>query len=183
MENINLILQRSVQIDEQLTAWYNHLPPTIRPSVNTEIRSNDQLSFFLLGRFLGSREAILRPFLYYVLHHNRAPISQEVLSRANEYVYLARGLIIHLQKHSRHGGIWYALRGIWGLAMIILTIVHVEMSSLSPPADWWELIRISLQMLRTWSVEAADVRQMYDILVCTYRAVCIQVGVSAELAD
>ncbi|CAI7625294.1 unnamed protein product [Penicillium pancosmium] len=183
MENIDLILQRSSQIDEQLTAWYNHLPFTIRPSVDTEVPSNDQLSFFLLGRFLGGREAILRPFLYYVLHHNRAPISQAVLSRANEYVYLARGLIIHLQKHRRHGGIWYALRGIWGLAMIILTIVHVEMSSLRPPADWGELIRISLQMLRTWSVEAADVRQMYDILVCAYRALCLEVGVSPELAD
>lgn len=183
MENISLILQRSSQIDEQLTAWYNHLPLTIRPSVNTEIPSNDQLSLFLLGRFLGGREAILRPFLYYVLHHNRAPINPAVLSRANEYVYLARGLIIHLQKHRRHGGIWYALRGIWGLAMIISTIVHVEMSSLPPPADWRELIQISLQMLRTWSVEAADVRQMYDILVCAYRALCLEVGVSPELAD
>lgn len=183
MERINHILQQSSQIDEQLTTWYNHLPPTIRPSVDPEIPSSDQLSFFLQSRFLGGREAILRPFFYYVLHHNGGPVSQAVLSRANEYVDLTRGLIIHLRKHRRHGGIWYALRGIWGLAMIILAIVHAQIESLPPPADWLELIRISLQMLRTWSVEAADVRQMYDTLVCAYRAVCLEVGVSAELVD
>lgn len=182
MENIDLILQRSSQIDEQFTAWYNNLPSTIRPSADTEIPPDDQLSFFLQGRFLGGREAILRPFFYYILHHNGGPASQTVLVRANEYVELTRGLIIHLRKHMRHGGIWYALRGIWGLAMIVLTIVHAKIDSLPPPADWWELIRISLEMLRNWSVEAADVRQMYDTLVCAYRVVCLEAGPSVEIA-
>lgn len=183
MDNIRHILQQSLQIEEELTAWYNHLPPAIRPSVDPEILASNQLSFFVQGRFLGGREAILRPFLYYVLHHNSGSVSQPVLSRANEYVHLARGLIVHLRKHKRHGGIWYALRGIWSMAMIILAVVHVQIDGLSSPADWPGLVKVSLQMLRAWSFEAADVRQMYDTLVRAYRIVCLEVGESAELAE
>lgn len=183
MENIGHILQQFWQIDEELTTWYNHLPHAIRPSVDPEIAPSNQLSFFVQGRFLGGREAILRPFLYYVLHYNGRSVSQPVLSRANEYVNLARGLIIHLRKHKRHGGIWYALREIWSLAMIILTVVHVKIDGLPSPADWPELVTVSLQMLRTWSFEAADIRQIYNILVHAYRVVCLEVGVSAEHAE
>ncbi|KAJ5771134.1 uncharacterized protein N7511_003185 [Penicillium nucicola] len=160
IENINYILQQSEEIDEQLNTWYNHLPSTIRPPVDPKLSPSDQLSFFLQARFLGGREKILRPFFYYVLHNDGGAVSQAVLSRANEYVHLARGLIIHLRKNRRHGGIWYALRGIWGLAMIILTIVHVQIDGLPPPFDWMELVSISLKMLRNWSVEAADIRQI-----------------------
>ncbi|KAJ5137174.1 hypothetical protein N7448_005728 [Penicillium atrosanguineum] len=183
MESIEHILQLSNQIDGQLSAWYDHLPPAIRPSVNPQIQPSHQLSFFIQGRFLGARESILRQFLYYALHNESRPMNQVIFSRANEYLNLIRGLIIHLSKHERHGALWFVLRGIWSLSIVILTTVHAQIDGLHTPTDWPELVRISSEMLRAWSSEAADIRLMYETLVRAHLAICREVGISAEVAD
>lgn len=183
MERIEYIIQQSTEIDKQLSAWYDHLPPAIRPSVNPEIQPTHQLSFFTQGRFLGARESILRPFLYYALHNESRPTSQIILARANEYLNLTRGLIIYLSKHKRHGGIWFVLRGIWSLSIVILATVHAHIDGLHTPADWPGLMRVSLQMLHAWSSEAADIRLMYETLVRAHLAICHEVGMSAELVE
>jgi hypothetical protein len=171
MKNINYVSQQFTHIDHQLTTWYEHLPLVIRPSQDPEIVPSHQLSCLLQGRFLGGKEAILRPFLYYTLHHD-GPVDRHVILRANEYVKLASGLIIHLSKQGRHGGIWYALRGIWGLAMVILTVERANIKDLHSPVNLSDLMKISSRMLCTWSSEAPDVRQMYDILGRALLIVC-----------
>ncbi|OQD88314.1 hypothetical protein PENANT_c004G10759 [Penicillium antarcticum] len=183
MEYIEHILETSSQIDEQLSAWYDHLPPAIRPSVNPETPPSHQLAFFTQCRFLGARASILLPFLYYTLHNESHPTSEVILSRANEYLHLARGLIIHPSKHKRHGGLWFVLRGIWSLSIVILATVHARIDGLHTPADWPELMRFSLQMLRIWGSEAADIYLMYETLVRAFLTICREVGISAEVAE
>ncbi|KKK24401.1 hypothetical protein ARAM_004377 [Aspergillus rambellii] len=183
LQNIDYIVKQSSHVEEQLDIWYNHLPPAIQPDLDPDISPDDQLPFFLQGRLMGAREAIYRPALYYILHHNGrggADNWSAVLPLAIECVRLTRAMIKHYARHKRHGGIWFALRAVWTQSIIILATVNAGIDYLEPPADWPELVRMSLQMLQQWGSESADIRSMYDVLVRAFLATTIKLGIRED---
>ncbi|PLB52018.1 hypothetical protein P170DRAFT_471931 [Aspergillus steynii IBT 23096] len=171
--NFTRLVRQCKDSDEQISLWFAHLPPPIRP---TSPPTND-LSFFLHGRYLSSREKICRPLVYVILHHpslldaKSSEEVQEMLSLAQQGIDFCAVLIPHYSAHFRHGGTWFILRASFKAALLILVVVVGRFGDgaapalyLQPPDDWIGLVKLSLKTLRKWEDESKDVERMRIIL-------------------
>ncbi|KAK1141312.1 hypothetical protein N8T08_009219 [Aspergillus melleus] len=179
--NITRLIRQCKESDEQMSLWFAHLPPPIRP---TTPPTND-LSFFLRGRYLSSREKIHRPLIYVALHHpglldpETSQEAEELLSLAQQSIDFCAALIPHYSVHFRQGGTWFVLCGSFEAALLILGVIvgshrsrAAQTPCLQPPDDWVCLVKLSLKTLRKWEDESKDVEMMRIMLEGILGRVC-----------
>lgn len=133
---------------------------------------NNEMAYYLEGRFEEWNECILRPLVYYCLHHPAdAPPAPAVASLAQRDMTLCVNCIMRCASHGRHGGTWVVLRRTFRCTLIVLAAV-VAGGPLQPPGNWRELTRISIATLGKWSVGVRDLQRMRRVLQRVFAAVC-----------
>jgi len=151
---------------EELESWHSHLPPQLvfpnplaTPTGQPVDIPSNELSFFLMTRYVGVMEWIHRPFLYLVLHttdENSLPAQSRVL--AQKTLELSATLIRLVAAQHRHGGIWGLIRRSFGAATLLISAARsigilrnaALYPTLSLPRDWVELVELSLETIRSW---------------------------------
>lgn len=175
MTHIVSLEQQHEEAEKQISLWYSHLPDCIRFDPAAE--PDNELSFYLQGRFYEWRDHILRPFLYYVLHRNATQaMTPRILSCAQQCVLACANGIPYYDRHHRHGGTWFVCRAMFTFAMTILAVVIGGDQDLRPPTDWDALLDTAISMLRRWESQASDVGVMRSLLERLVTTVHVRLG-------
>jgi len=142
---------------------------------------NNEMAYYLEGRFEEWNEYVLRPLVYYCLHHPPTkPPTLSIASLAQRHMALCASCIVRCASHGRHGGTWMVLRRAFRCALIMLAAVVAAVgadgrgpSLLRPPVNWTELTRLLLATLARWEVGVRDLQRMRSVLERVFRAVCV----------
>ncbi len=147
-----------------ISARYTHLPPLVQFDYTQS--PDNELSFYLKGRFQYWRESIARPLLYYALHQpSNASHMNAVLPVAQKCIDICAEIIPFHAQHNRHGGTWFVMRRLFICSLLILgSVICGKDGQVLPPQNWDALVRLSLRVLRHWGCEAADVKWMEEVL-------------------
>lgn len=155
---------------------------------------NQDLEFFLRGRYLIALERIYRPMLYLAIHYQSLPswvhstpqISASVFSQAQRAIDNCAELIPNFWYHFRHEWIWNIMRCTFAAAIQILAAVlsNVVTSrhpnpggwTLQPPRNWAALVRLSIRILRHWEAESVDLELMRSTLERMFQGTCRLAG-------
>jgi len=170
------LLKQCEDCETQIQLWYSHLPPSIR--FETAGQPDNELSFFLQGRFYQWRAYVLTPLLYCVLHNrDHQTMSPDVLTYAQEAVEVCANSILHNNNCHRHGGTWFVCRGSFSSALLILGVVLKANPELAPPAGWDALVIIAINTLQRWESQSGEVRRLRKSLEQLAFAICDAVGI------
>ncbi|KAJ8112654.1 hypothetical protein OPT61_g5025 [Boeremia exigua] len=164
-------LIRQCQLCEQeIWAWYSHLPPSIR--FDQAGQPDNELSFYLQGRFDKWRIYVSMPVLYYVLHRTESQeLAPEVLKFAQDSIAVYANSIVHTDQQNRHGGTWLCCRNTFSLALLILGVVLKADASLVPPRNWNQIVLLSISTLKKWESCAPDIYMLRTTLEQLWTAV------------
>jgi hypothetical protein len=133
---------------------------------------NNEMAYYLEGRFEEWNEVILRPLVYYCLHHPiERPPTPSIATLAQRYMTLCVDSIMRCVNHDRHGGTWFILRRAFRCTLVILAAVVAD-GTLRPPENWQDLSQTTLATLRRWSAGVRDLQRMRQVLDRVLRAVC-----------
>ncbi|KAF6833064.1 hypothetical protein CPLU01_05743 [Colletotrichum plurivorum] len=162
LQNPHLLVRQYDEFEQEMSQLHSHLPPLIQ--FDETRHADNELSFYLQGRFQGWREATLRPLLYYVLH---APVNVELSPRVVELAQKAADtcavMVVMTAYHHRHGGSWFVARRAFSCAVTILASKLREGPVQAPP-NWRSLVRLALRVTRRWGREARDIEKMRSTL-------------------
>ncbi|KAJ0339267.1 hypothetical protein COL922a_004652 [Colletotrichum nupharicola] len=92
LQNEQLLVRQYDEFEKEISQLHSHLPPLIQ--FDEHRHADNELAFYLQGRFQGWREATLRPLLYCALHAPRevsarvVELAQKALVRGEESVLL-----------------------------------------------------------------------------------------------
>ena len=135
-------------------------------------RPNNEMAYYLEGRFEEWNEYILRPLAYYCLHHPPTkPPTPSIAALAQRHMTLCASCIVRCASHNRHGGTWMVLRRAFRCALIMLAAVVAD-GPLRPPENCRELTRLLLATLARWSAGVRDLQRMKRVLERVFNAVC-----------
>lgn len=170
VENIDLICRQYHESRKQIADWKSHLPPAMR--YDPASQPNNEMSYYLEGRFEEWNEFILRPLVYYCLHvpPTKHP-SLDIAALAQDYMTLCTDCIMRCSHYDRHGGTWFVLRRAMRCSLVILATVVAD-GPLRPPENWQELSRVAIATLARWSVGVRDLQRMHQVLERVFYAVC-----------
>lgn len=175
LTHIQSLVLQCEECETQIQLWYSHLPSSVRFEVGSH--PDNELSFFLQGRFYQWRSYVLRPLLFYVLH--RAPeqiLTTQIIACAQELLAVCADSIIHYTRHHRHGGTWFTCRGSFSSALLILGVVLKADPNLPPPSNWAPLMEMSVSTLKKWEAQSNDIKKLRVTLERLYAEVCREVG-------
>jgi hypothetical protein len=124
----------------------------------------NELAFYLQGRFLEWREYILRPFIFCALHQPPGhPCETPVLALAQEGIEVLAELVVHHSYNHRHGGTWFCARQTF-LAGMVLAAAVLRAGKLQLPPNLPSLIKLALVTLDRLAPEATDIAMMASTL-------------------
>ncbi|KAJ5106014.1 hypothetical protein NUU61_003361 [Penicillium alfredii] len=192
--NMNGVLDQTTEAVKVVYSWYKmSLDGLPSPSAD-----NQDLEFFLRGRYHICLEKIYRPVFYLAVHYQSLPhythsnnqLFRKVFEVAQEAVDNCAELIPNYWYHFRHEWIWNIVRATFGAAIQIIGAVLGHLNSsrtasgwgLRPPHNWPALIRLSIRTLRLWSIESIDVDIMRSTLERMYQGTCRLAGVRPDNA-
>jgi hypothetical protein len=135
-------------------------------------RPNNEMGYYLEGRFEEWNECILRPLVYYCLHYppNKPP-THTIAALAQRYMTLCVICIMRCANHDRHGGTRVVLCRAFRCALIMMAAVVAD-GPLQPPDNWRELTNILVATVTRWSTGAQDLQRMRGVLQRVFNAVC-----------
>lgn len=124
---------------------------------------DNELTFFLRGRYYICHEWIQRPFLHYVLSHSKHDFYRaEATPIARQCLQTCSTLIKIFALHHRHGAIWSVLRRCFGCSMLLLAASKTAFIDSS--VDWQGGVKIAVDTLANWEAEAEDIAWMRRVL-------------------
>jgi hypothetical protein len=171
LNHVESLVRQCEDSEEQIQLWHSHLPLSVQ--FDPDGNPDNELAFFLKGRFSSWRSYILRPVLYYVLHRpSQQALSPQITICARGLVALCAESIIHYDQHHRHGGIWFVCRLSFTSALLLLSVVIKGDIDVLPPADWGSLVVMSISTQRKWEAQSADIRRLRMTLERLYTIVC-----------
>lgn len=133
---------------------------------------NNEMGYYLEGRFEEWNEFILRPLVYYCLHYPPAePPTPTITALAQRYMALCNDCIVRCSTYDRHGGTWFVLRRTFRCTLVVLAAVVAD-GPLRPPENWQDLSRLTLATLARWSSGVRDLQRMHMVLERVFHAVC-----------
>ncbi|KAL2884120.1 hypothetical protein SGCOL_000057 [Colletotrichum sp. CLE4] len=182
LRNEGLLVRQYDEFEKEISQLHSHLPPLIQ--FTEHHYPDNELAFYLQGRFQGWRESTLRPLLYCALHGARGrcqgredqplpthvqteeyPTNPRVIHLAQKAVDTCAAMIVKTAHHHRHGGSWFVARRAFSCAVMVLAaVVGAENHPVEPPSNWASLVRLALRVLGRWGKEARDLEQMRETL-------------------
>ncbi|KAI8185839.1 hypothetical protein K4K51_011277 [Colletotrichum sp. SAR 10_75] len=172
LQNEQLLVRQYDEFEKEISQLHSHLPPLIQ--FDEHRHADNELAFYLKGRFQGWREATLRPLLYCALH---APgdVNPRVVELAQKAVDTCSAMIVKTAYHHRHGGSWFVARRAFSCAMMILA-ARLRDGPVRAPPNWRALVRLALRVVRRWGREARDVERMKSTLERLFNQVQARAG-------
>ncbi|KAI8257072.1 hypothetical protein K4K53_006277 [Colletotrichum sp. SAR 10_77] len=172
LQNEQLLVRQYDEFEKEISQLHSHLPPLIQ--FDEHRHADNELAFYLQGRFQGWREATLRPLLYCALH---APgdVNPRVVELAQKAVDTCSAMIVKTAYHHRHGGSWFVARRAFSCAMMILA-AKLRDGPVRAPPNWRALVRLALRVVRRWGREARDVERMRSTLERLFNQVQARAG-------
>lgn len=159
LKNIKYLLGQCEDCETQVQLWYSHLPALVRFYPGEQ--PDNELAFFLQGRFYQWRSYILKPLLYYTLHRSAAQdLTPQIIKCAQGLMSICADSIKHYDRHHRHGGTWFICRGSFSSALLILGVVLKDDPFVTPPSDWQTLVAMSVSILRKWDAQSPDIQKL-----------------------
>lgn len=133
---------------------------------------DNEMGYYLESRFEEWNESIIRPLVYYCLHHPPTrPPTPAIADLAQCYMELCVDCITRSSSYDRHGGTWFVLRRAFRFTLVILAAVVAD-GALRPPNNWRELSQTTINTLTRWSPGVRDLQRMRRVLDRVYRSVC-----------
>ncbi|KAL3298362.1 C6 zinc finger domain-containing protein [Colletotrichum asianum] len=172
LQNEPLLVRQYDEFEKEISQLHSHLPPLIQ--FDEHRHADNELAFYLQGRFQGWREATLRPLLYCALH---APgeVNPRVVELAQKAVDTCSAMVVKTAYHHRHGGSWFVARRAFSCAMMILA-ARLRDGPVRAPPNWRALVRLALRVVRRWGREARDVERMRSTLERLFNQVQARAG-------
>lgn len=178
MTHIDSLEEQYEETERQISLWYSHLPHSIR--FDPLDQPDNELAFYLQGRFYEWRHHIQRPFLYHALHRPEThALSPRILSYAQECVFACASGIVYFDRHHRHGGTWSVCRHTFAFALLILAVVAKSDRDLLPPPNWPSSIETAISTLLKWESQSADITFMRSTLQTLFRTISTASGVAS----
>lgn len=147
----------------EIQTWYSHLPPSVRFDYTAE--PDNELAFYLQGRFNQWRTYVSMPVLYYVLHRTDTQVlTSEILGFAQASIAVCVDTIVRSDRHNRHGGTWFCCRGTFLHALLIVGVVLRADINLVAPPNWIDLVLLSISTLRKWEAQSTNILKLRTIL-------------------
>ncbi|KAJ0305476.1 hypothetical protein COL516b_005170 [Colletotrichum fioriniae] len=184
LRNEDLLVRQYDEFETEISQLHSHLPPLIQFTEHDY--PDNELAFYLQGRFQGWRESTLRPLLYCAIHgtHSRGqhgqsqqhPTNPRVIHLAQRAVDTCAAMIVKTAHHHRHGGSWFVARRAFSCAVMVLAVVAAENRPVDPPSNWNSLVRLALRVLGRWGREAHDLERMRETLQRLFHRVQQKVG-------
>ncbi|KXH29217.1 hypothetical protein CSIM01_00945 [Colletotrichum simmondsii] len=172
LRNEDLLIRQYDEFEKEISQLHSHLPPLIQFTEHDY--PENELAFYLQGRFQGWRESTLRPLLYCALHgirgrgqHDQSqqhPTNPRVIHLAQKAVDTCAAMIVKTAHHHRHGGSWFVARRAFSCAVMVLAVVAAGNHPVEPPSNWNSLVRLALRVLGRWGKEARDLERMRETL-------------------
>lgn len=174
MHHIDHVCNQSYEAKKQIYLHQKHLPPSLRFDDKREVEN--ELSYYMQGRFAQWHEFVFRPLLYYAIHKpSNDPMPPDVLKGAQEALDSSDRWVRHFSDQTRHGGTWFIVRLTFSCSIIILAVV-IRAGDVRPPADWPSLIRRGITTISQWRGEAPDVEKMTLLLKEVFMEACRRRG-------
>ncbi|KAJ5797449.1 uncharacterized protein N7503_006745 [Penicillium pulvis] len=191
VNNVSGVVERTSEAVKVVTTWHQMCQSSL-PSPST---ANQDLEFFLLGRYHVACEKIYRPVLYLAIHFQSLPswvqadpqISEAVFIQAQRAIDNCVILLPNCWYHFRHEWVHNVVRAVFSCGIQILGAVlsNVPISrspnpggwALRPPGNWGALVRLGIRILRFWEHESVDVEIMRSMLERMFQGTCRLAGV------
>ncbi|KAF9875180.1 hypothetical protein CkaCkLH20_07446 [Colletotrichum karsti] len=175
LQNERLLVRQYDEFEKEISELHSHLPPLIQ--FDEHRLADNELSFYLQGRFQGWRESTLRPLLYCALHTPAVPeqLDPRVVELAQKAVDTCSVMVVKTAYHHRHGGSWFVARRAFSCALMILA-ARLKNGPVKAPSNWRSLVRLALRVMRRWGREARDIDKMRS----TLERLFVRVQASAE---
>ncbi|KAK1724247.1 uncharacterized protein BDZ83DRAFT_579008 [Colletotrichum acutatum] len=184
LRNEDLLIRQYDEFEKEISQLHSHLPPLIQFTEHDY--PDNELAFYLQGRFQGWRESTLRPLLYCALQGTQArgqhdqsqhhPTNPRVIHLAHKAVDTCAAMIVKTAHHHRHGGSWFVARRAFSCAVMVLAVVAAGNRLVEPPSNWSSLVRLALRVLGRWGREARDLERMRETLQRLFHRVQQKVG-------
>ncbi|KAI3546430.1 hypothetical protein CABS03_13053 [Colletotrichum abscissum] len=172
LRNEDLLVRQYDEFEKEISQLHSHLPLLIQFTEHNY--PENELAFYLQGRFQGWRESTLRPLLYCALHgtqgrgqHDQSQqhlTNPRVIHLAQKAVDTCAAMIVKTAHHHRHGGSWFVARRAFSCAVMVLAVVAAGNHPVEPPSNWKSLVRLALRILGRWGREARDLERMRETL-------------------
>ncbi|KAJ5549461.1 hypothetical protein N7513_006695 [Penicillium frequentans] len=191
VNNVSGVVERTSEAVKVVTIWHQMCQSSL-PSPST---ANQDLEFFLLGRYHVACEKIYRPVLYLAIHFQSLPswvqatpqISEAVFTQAQRAIDNCIILLPNCWYHFRHEWVHNVVRAVFSCSIQLLGAVlsNVAISrspnpggwALRPPENWDALVRLGIRILRFWEHESVDVEIMRSMLERMFQGTCRLAGV------
>ncbi|KAJ5930141.1 hypothetical protein N7466_005634 [Penicillium verhagenii] len=191
MNNVGEIVDRTSEAVKVVASWHQ----LCHSGLSSPSSSNQDLEFFLSGRYHIACEKIYRPVFYLAIHFQSLPswvqttphISQSVFSLAQKAIDNCAHLLPNFFYHFRHEWVHSVVRSAFACAIHILAAVlnNVTLArnpnpggwALRPPENWGALVRLGIRILRLWESESVDVQIMRAMLERMFQGTCRLAGV------
>lgn len=171
LTHVSSLIRQCEECKDQIQLWYSYLPDTLR--FDHDMLPDNELAFFMQGRFQSWQCYIYQPLLYYVLHRPDAQdLTQQIIACTDELMSVCADGIVHYSRHHRHGGTWFTCRGSFSYALLMLGVVLKADANVPPHSDWRQLVLIALSILRKWEEESSDIQRLRTTLERLYSEVC-----------
>ncbi|KAH7394300.1 hypothetical protein BKA66DRAFT_297023 [Pyrenochaeta sp. MPI-SDFR-AT-0127] len=159
LNHIHSLLRQCEECETQVQLWHSHLPALVHFSPGQQ--PDNELAFFLQGRFYQWRSYILKPLLYYALHRSVAQdLPSKIVTCTQELMSVCAESIVHYDRHHRHGGTWFTCRGSFSSALLILGVVLKNDPFIAPPSNWRTLVARSVSTLHKWESKSPDIQKL-----------------------
>uniref|UniRef100_A0A0B7JT75 Xylanolytic transcriptional activator regulatory domain-containing protein n=1 Tax=Bionectria ochroleuca TaxID=29856 RepID=A0A0B7JT75_BIOOC len=173
MKNPTHLIEQYHECQLQVSSWHEHLPPAVQ--FHDDENPVTQFASALQGRAQIWREYILRPIVYYALHHDRdMSVPSEIRDLSNKAIDLCARMVHRFLFHTRHGGSWFVVRNCFAYSTIIIAAA-LNPDRIDVPSEWRSLIQTTIRTLKHWGEGAGDVAQMAGTLEFMYYQACVQI--------
>ncbi|KAJ5769506.1 hypothetical protein N7520_004065 [Penicillium odoratum] len=190
INNVSSIVDRTTEAVKVVSSWHQMCHNTLPPPSST----NQDIEFFLLGRYHVACEKIYRPVFYLAIHFQSLPswvqstpqLCEAVFTQAQKAIDNCVILLPNCWYHFRHEWVWNILRATFSSAMHILAAVLSNVAlmrnpnpggwALRLPKNWDALVRLGIRILKFWERESVDVEIMRAMLERMFQGTCRLVG-------
>ncbi|OKL57885.1 hypothetical protein UA08_06714 [Talaromyces atroroseus] len=158
--DIQYVIKQVNSLEEEIDAWYDHLPDTIKWHAGAKVASAE-LASILYARLRLIKLRLLHPCLYFNIH---ASSDNPMWTEASRQSLKALDLSAQtLDRHSstnawRHGGTWFMVRSTFKACLSILAAIRS--GRFVCDKNWVSLIRRGMSVLEVWREECGDVLWM-----------------------
>lgn len=162
---MNDLLHTANEFELQLELWLSCLPHVLKFPSDPSLPCSDERLQYLRQRYWWNLSRVYRPFIYYLIHHERThPAYEQMMKYARKGLEIDINFILSNVITHRHHGAWLSLRALTSNSVIILAARRARV--LDPmPNRWRDAIRLAKSCLSFWESEVRDAGKLKEVVM------------------